>query len=320
MATDPESAPEATAGDPSGHDPDGTDAPHPAFEAYAAESVPQAAVGAPGKDGTLELAFAAGPGGTELVRDYATSPYHVSGALGHDPHPDAATVIVQSPTGGIAQGDRGSVEIAVDAGGIAHVTTQGSTKVQSMTHNYAAVEEAVTVESGGHLDYVPEPTILHADTRYCRDLTLSVAADATAVLGDVLVPGRLARGERFEFERYVSRVRAEGPGGLLFSDAVHLDPAASDPTRPGALGEFPVHGTLFVVAPGRGSAPLSEAIHAAVAEAPARGGASELPNGAGVAVRALGDRAETVTATLRAAWERARRELVDAGIPGGRTY
>lgn len=322
MATDPPDAatPGGTAGDSPGRDRTETDAPHPAFEAYAAESVPQAAVGAPGKDGTLELTFAAGAAGTELVHDYVTSPFHVSGSLGHDPHPDAATVIVQSPTGGIAQGDRQTVEIAVEAGALAHVTTQGSTKVQSMTDNYAATEESVTVESGGHLDYVPEPTILHADARYCRDLTLSVADDATAILGDVVVPGRLARGERFEFERYVSRVRTEGPGGLLFSDAAHLDPAASSPAAPGVLGEFPVHGSLFVVAPGHEAAPLSDSVHGAVADAPARSGATALPNGAGVGVRALGDRAGTVTEALRAAWECARRELVGAGIPAGRKY
>jgi urease accessory protein len=300
--------------------PEATNAPHPAFEAYATESVPQAAVGAPGKDGTLELTFAAGATGTDLVYDYATSPFHVSGTLGHDPHPDGTTVIVQSPTGGVAQGDRREVDVVVEPGAVAGVSTQGSTRVQSMTHNYAAADAALSVGSGGHLDYVPEPTILHADARYHRELTLSVAADATAVLGDVLVPGRLARGERFEFERYVSEVRIEGPEGRLFADATHLDPAESDPTAPGVLGEFPVHGTLFVVAPGAETAGLSDAIHGVVAGAPARGGATALPNDAGVGVRTLGDRAETVTATLRAAWDHARRELLDAGVPAGRTY
>ncbi|MBX0295227.1 urease accessory protein UreD [Haloarcula nitratireducens] len=299
---------------------DAADAPHPAFEGYAAESPPQAAVGAPGKDGVLKLTFAPTSGGTALVHDYATVPFHVSGTLAHDPHPDAATVFVQSPTGGVAQGDRHDVAISVEGNATAHVSTQSSTKVQSMTHNYAAAGASLSVGRGGHLDYVPEPTILHADARYSQDLTLSLDAGATAVLGDIVVPGRLARGERFEFERYLSRVRAEGPNGPLFEDATHLAPGESDPAAPGVLGEFAVYGTLFVVAPGTDAAGTSDELHAVVTDCEARAGATALPNGAGVAVRALGDRAETVQSALHAAWDSARRDLVGAPAPSGRKY
>ena len=294
------------------------EAPHPDFEAYAAESVPQAAVGSPSKDGVLELSFQAAESGTVLARDYATSPFHVSGTLDHDPHPDATTVFVQSPTGGVAQGDRHDVDVAVGPDAVAHVSTQSSTKVQSMNANYAAADTALSVESGAHLDYVPEPTILHEDARYCAETTLDVAADATAVLTDIVVPGRLARGEAFDFERYGSRVRAQGPEGLLFEDATHLVPADYDASAPGVLGEFDVHGTLFAVAPGADAGALSDALHDAVADCEARAGATELPNGAGAVVRALGGSAEPTQAALHAAWDCARRELVDQPAPVGR--
>ena len=294
--------------------------PHPAFAPYAAEDVPQAAVGSPGKDGTLELRFEAGAGGTDMVRDYATVPFHVSGTLGHDPHPDAETVFVQSPTGGVAQGDRLDQTVAVEAGAVAHVSTQSSTKVQSMARNYARSQTHLSVGAGGHLDFVPEPTILHADARFAGETTLDLAEGATAIVGEVVVPGRLARGEQFDFERYCSTVEAEGPEGLLLADATHLAPADRDPTAPGVLGEYTVYGTLFVVAPDCDAATLNDALHDAVADSEGRAGATELPNSAGVAVRALGDRAETVQATLHAAWDHARRELIDAPAPSGRKY
>ena len=305
-----------------------TDAPHPSFAGYAAEPVPQAAVGSPGKDGVLELRFAATDRGTALVHDYATVPFHLSGTLGHDPHPDAETVFVQSPTGGVAQGDRHDVTVTVGADAVAHVSTQSATKIQTMRANYAAAETRLSVGPGGHLDYVPEPTILHEGARYHASLDLDLAPGATAVVGEVLVPGRLARGERFDFERCLSEVRARGSGGLLFTDATHLAPgddAAPPPDAPGVMGEFTVYGTLFVVAPDH-DAPgeLSDRLHAAVARTCAtaphgsRGGATALPNGAGVAVRALSDRAETVSAGLHAAWDEARRELRGAPAPSGR--
>ncbi|ELK50615.1 urease accessory protein UreD [Haloferax sp. BAB-2207] len=296
------------------------DSPPPSFERYAAEPVPQAAVGAPGKDGVLELTFERTSRGTALVHDYATVPFHISGTLGHDPHPDAETVFVQSPTGGVAQGDRHDLTIAVEADAIAHVSTQSSTKVQTMERNYAGVDTTLSVAAGGHLDYVPEPTILHSDARYTQDLRLDVADGATAIVGDVVVSGRLARGERFEFDRYRSRLRATGPDGLLFEDATHLAPDESDPSAPGLLGEHAVYGTLFVVAPGRDAVSLSDDLHEAVAATDARAGATELPNDAGVAVRALGDCADTVRTACDAAWDRARRALLDAPAPSGRKY
>ncbi|MCU4802114.1 urease accessory protein UreD [Halobacteria archaeon HArc-gm2] len=301
------------------------DAPHPAFEPYAAEPVPQAPVGAPGKEGRLELAFAADEDGqTHLVRDFARVPFHLSGTLGHDPHPDAETVFVQSPSGGVAQGDRHTIDVEVKNGGVAHVTTGSSTKVLTMERNYAAADVSLSVGSGSHLDYVPEPVIVNPDARYYQELRLDVAPDATAVVGDVVVPGRLARGERFDFERYVSRLACHSDGDLLFEDATHLTPADGDPTAPGVMGEYSVYGTLFVVAPERDGDALSDAIHDRVTErteageSNARAAATTLPNDAGVVVRALGHRAEDVTGLLHAAWDEARSELLDVGAPDGR--
>jgi urease accessory protein len=189
-----------------------------------------------------------------------------------------------------------------------------------MDHNYAGAETTLTVGERAHLDYVPEPTILHADSRFVQELHLDLASGGTAVVSDVVVPGRLARGERFEFERYLSRVRATGPDGPLFEDTTHLVPGESDPRAPGVLGEYSVYGTTFVVAPDRDTAELSDRVHGAVADGEARAGASDLPNGAGIGIRALGDRAETVQAALHAGWDRARRDLLDAPAPAGRKY
>lgn len=289
------------------------DVPHPAFEIYCGETVPQASPGTPGKDGRLELEFARSDGETRLVREFSRAPFHVSGTLDHDPIDGAATVYTQSPTGGIAQGDRREIDVSVGSGGVAHVSTGSATKVFSMETNYARSDVSLSVGSGGHLDYVPGATILHEDARFCRSLGLTVAREASAVLGDIVVPGRLARGEIFDFERYFSRVRIRGPDGLLAEDTTHLQPGEHSPQAPGVLGESTVYGTLFVVAPAVEAQTLSETLHERVADRTA--GATALPNGAGVLVRALGDTAEEVREGLRAAWDTARRKLLGAPAP-----
>jgi urease accessory protein len=321
MAADADPDAETDAGAETGSDADvdqdtRTDAdpevPHPAFAAYAGETVPQASPGAPGKDGRLELAFADVDGRTRVVREFARAPFHVSGSLDHDPMDGAATVYVQSPTGGVAQGDRRAIDVSVGSGAVAHVSTASATKVYSMDTNYGQADVSLSVADGGHLDYVPGATILHADARFCQSLTLDVAPGGSAVLGEVVVPGRLARGEAFEFERYYSRVRVRGPEDLLVEDATHL--SGDRPSRvPGVLGDAAVYGTLFVVAPAADAPTLSDAIHDCLDVDLA--GATHLPNGAGVLVRALGETAVAVREPLRAAWDRARRDLVDAPVP-----
>lgn len=343
MATDHSRTQPGSADDPA------TDPPHPAFERYAAESVPAAAVGAPGKDGRLELQFAAdADGATALVRDLARAPFHVSGTLGHDPHPDAGTVYVQSPTGGVAQGDRRAVVVTVDEGAVAHVSTGSSTKVLSMSRNYGATDVSLSVGPDAHLDYVPAPAILHEDARYYEGRTLDIAPSGSAIVGEVVVPGRLARGERFAFERYCSALEVRSNGDLLVADAIHLAPGERDPTVAGVLGEFAVLGTLYVVAPAADTAEFSDRLHDVVAgdgseEANAesaadsgleadprldpdpatdsdrlRAGATALPNGAGVVVRALGHRTEAVSDALDAAWDEARTALLGVGAPDSR--
>ena len=293
------------------------DAPHPGFEPYVDEAVPQAAPGAPGKDGRLELAFERVGGETRLVRDFARAPFHVSGTLDTDPLAEAATVSVQSPTGGIAQGDRRTVEVSVGPDAVARVGTGSATKVYSMRHNYARVETSLSVDDGGHLEYLPEPTIIHADARLYRSTALKVVPSATAVVGDVLVPGRLARGERLAFERFVDETLIRGGDRLLAADALHLEPDARDPRVPGVLGDGVVLGTLFVIAPAAETAALSDALHEAVADTDGvAAGATALPNDAGVLVRILGEAAEPVRVARRDGWRAARAELLDASIPG----
>lgn len=291
------------------------DSPHPAFESYAAEPVPQSTVGSPGKEGRLELVFAATADGTALVHDLARVPFHVTGELDTDPHPDGVGVCVQSPSGGVVQGDRRTVAVTVRPDAVAHVITGSATRVKSMEHNYAATTTTLSVGAGGHLDYVPEPTILHADARYRTACTVSLEDGATAIVGDVVVPGRLARDEWFDFERYHASLECHGPDGLRCSDVTHHRPG-DRPDDPGALGDHAVYGSLYALVPAADDDRLNRLAREAATE-DTRAGATRLPNDAGVLVRVVGEQPESVADTLYAAWAGARRTAVGAGVPDG---
>ncbi|WP_278002171.1 urease accessory protein UreD [Natrinema zhouii] len=224
--------------------------------------------------------------------------------------------MVQTSSGGVVQGDRHDITITVNEDAIATVTTGSATNVFSMECNYGASERSLSVQNGGHLAFVPAPTILHSNARYCETSTLTLERNATAVIGEIVVPGRLARGERFDFDRYLNRLRVHGPNGLLFEDTTDLQPntESRDPTAAGVLGEFDTYGTLYIVSPNC-DAGLSDQIYERITDGPARAGATALPNEAGIVVRALANRTNAVTKTLRTAWDVVRKEMLGVSAP-----
>ncbi|MSO70249.1 MAG: urease accessory protein UreD, partial [Alphaproteobacteria bacterium] len=70
---------------------------------------------------------------THMARNYAAYPYHVTRPLYFDAGwPELPTLLLQSASGGLFQGDRLSLEVSVGAGAAVQITTQSATKVHSM--------------------------------------------------------------------------------------------------------------------------------------------------------------------------------------------
>ncbi|APW99493.1 urease accessory protein ureD [Halobiforma lacisalsi AJ5] len=296
----------------------------PAFETYADEPLAQAPAAGPGKNGLLEATFARrGDGPTRLVRDRVEVPYHLTGTLETDPAPGLTTLVAQEPTGGVAQGDRHRIALDARADARAHVTTQSATKVHSMTDNYAHLDAALRVESGGYLEYLPGATIVNEGARCLQTVTVDLAEDARAVVADVLVPDGLSDHEPFSFDHYHARLEAERDGQLVCADAVDLRPDERDPRDPASVGEDGVVGSLYVFAPPSSVDGLLADVRDRLPDRDrdaVEAGVSTLPRESGVIVRLLGRREADVTETLRAAWDAARRTLLGVGVPADRRY
>ena len=292
------------------------------FERYGEEPLQQAPAFGPGKDGVFEATLARNPGGeTRMLRDYARVPYHLTGTLDTDPAPGLTTLCLQEPTGGVAQGDRHSIEITAEDRARARVTTQSATKVHSMRSNYAHLDGTFRVGPDAHLEYLPGPTIVNEDARCLQTLSVDLEPTASAIVSDVLVPDGLTGQEPFGFDHYHSRLEARCDGRLICSDAVDLRPDERDPRDPATVGEFGVVGTLYVLAPSEPADELADAIHGRLEQIDGtRAGVSELAYGSGVSVRVLGDRSTDVVETVTAAWDGARHALLGVGAPDDRRY
>lgn len=285
------------------------------------EPVEGLGIGAPGKVGLLELTFAPLAGATRVTHHFQQFPLQVFRPLYLDPHrPGMAFVYVMSH-GGTVQGDRARMDLNCAPGASAHVTTQAAAKLHRMERNHATQLVHLTAGEDSFLEYMPDPVIPFRGARFAARTLLAVHPGASAILGETLLPGRVAYGERHDYDLFHSQTEARAaPGGeLLFSDTLNFAPRAGTPHSPGRLGPHAVVATLYVVSRRVPARTLSDRLHARIAGVPGvSGGASALPNGCGAWARVLGPSSLAVQAALHAAWDEARMALVGAPAPNRR--
>lgn len=272
-------------------------------------------VGVSGKVGLLELTFAPAGGATRVIRQFQQFPLQVFRPVYLDPHrPEMAFVYVMSH-GGIVQGDRYRVDIACEPGASVHVTTQSMAKLYRMECNYATQRVELSAGAESFLEYLPDPVIPFRGARFYGKTLITAHPTATVIVGEILLPGRVAHGEHHDYTLLVSKLVARGfEGELQFCDTLKFDPRRTPSHSPGRLGPYAALATLFVVTRRTCARSLSNWLHERVASFPqVLGGASELPNGSGAWVRMLGANSLDVAAALHAAWDEARLAVV--GVP-----
>lgn len=285
------------------------------FRALDAPTVPPEQSG---KVGVLDLGLSPVEGYTRAVRQFQRSPPFMFHPLYLDPcRPDMAFVPMLQAGDGLVQGDRCLLHVDCAPGAAAHITTQAATKVYRADGDFSGQLIDLTLAAGSYLEYLPEPFIPFRGSRYFQRLRLTTHPNASAIIGDILTPGRIARGETHAYELYHADVEARRPGGdLLFADVTTFEPAKRSPRSPAALGEYDVVGALYAfthaVDPGMVAERLIERLHD---RDDVCSGVTELPNAAGVGARILGPTSAAVTTAMRAAWDTVRRDIIGAPAP-----
>ncbi|MEO1447189.1 MAG: urease accessory protein UreD, partial [Cyanobacteria bacterium J06635_11] len=189
-----------------------------------------------------------------IAHQYATYPFRLSGNLrldASDPHRAYAYVMNASP--GILAGD--DLRWAVEVGDRAclYLTDQSATKVHSQPKEGATARMTYdfTVGSGAYLEYIPEPIILFRAANLTQGTHIMLHPAGTLVLSEIIVPGRLARGEFYDFEQFVSRLQVRSPDGkLCFADNLRLFGASNRFRQSPIFSDWAILGNFVAVVPG----------------------------------------------------------------------
>lgn len=268
-----------------------------------------------------EISFAVRDGITRMNRSLAEPPLQVQRALYLDDFlPEMAFLFLLNPTPGIFQGDVQRISIQAGSGTRIHLTTPSATKIYAMPDRQAQQHLELNMEAGSYLEYLPEPLIPFRGARLVQRTIVNQSDGSVLVIGEVVLPGRTARGENFAFHSLDRRLTVMGVDGRpLLQEASILTPPDLDPLRLSVLsGDFPVTGTLLIVAPDQKLSDLREQLqHRLVAAAAGnnghKAGITELPNAAGLALKVLSKESRTARAIIRESAETVRNYFLSAG-------
>ena len=236
----------------------------------------------------LDLALECAGGVTRPVRALAQPPLQLSRVRYDTPEHPAQANFTLLHLGGVLAGDQNQLTVALGERAEAQIVGAAATQIYTMPQASASQHLTLRLAAGSRLAWLAAPTILFAGANFSQTVRVELAAGAVLTYLDVLVPGRLARGEVFAFERYTSRFEVyDDCGMLLVAERAVLEPRRHTLTAPGLFAEAPVVGSLFVLGAGNAPERHIRAYDPEIATA-------ELPNNAGVLIRATGITASAV--------------------------
>ncbi|RZU01879.1 urease accessory protein [Kribbella rubisoli] len=291
----------------------------PEVAAYSAVVDGNLGVGSTGKLGVLELSLAPVSGVTRVVHQLQRAPLHLYRPIYLDPGlPGMAFLYLQQSGDGLVQGDRYRVDLTCADDSLVHVTTQTPTKVFAARQDFVSQLVTLTTGNNAYVEHLPDAVVPCAGSRFFQRMNVSWDRTSTVILGDMVLPGRVAYGESHVYDLYWSElaVHDRADGGLLFFDCQRMIPGGdATPGSPAVLGGFTVLANLFVITGKVAPETLISAVRALDEEPDMILGATELPNSCGVAVRLLGNSGERIQEMFRRTWDCVRRLLVGCPAP-----
>ena len=246
----------------------------------------------------LSLDYRMQDGRTVLARRHC-GPLQVQKAL----YPEGAALchtLLIHPPGGIAGGDALSIDVSVQPGAQALITTPGATRWYKANGRSASQRVALRIEGGA--EWLPQEAIVfdRADVR--SEVDIDLAADASMLGWDIVALGRTAAGESFTQGSFTQSIRLRQEGRLQWVERTRLAGGDALLGSPMGLAGNAVFGCLWAAGPHWTDARIEALRERLPADAaPVTRLAPRL-----LLARALGATAQAVRRALEAVWRQVR--------------
>lgn len=185
-------------------------------------------------------------GASGLSRLYQSGSAKAMLPRSHGPVPE---VVFLNTAGGLTGGDRLAFHIALDEGVRLTATTQTAERAYRTPGARAEVSVSLRVGAAGHLDWLPQETILFDGAALGRTTRIDLEPGATCLACETLVLGRGAMGETVRsldlFDKRV--ILRRGDPVLVEPFALDGDDLASG--DPAGIGAARAVGTIIYIGP-----------------------------------------------------------------------
>lgn len=257
----------------------------------------------------IELGFAAAGGTTHLARRAHRGPLVVQRPFRPE-GPGVCHVYLLHPPGGLVGGDQLTVDVEVEPGAHALVTTPAAGKVYRTNGAPVRQTQRLRVAGGATLEWLPQEAILYDGAQATLETRVALAGDARFIAIDAVCFGLPAR--RAPFQRGCCRQLFElhRDGRPLLVERGCYDAADGVMSARWGLGGADV--LAFLVAAPAPDAAVVDAVRAraAAAEGGDLGAVTVVGDGDALVARHLGHDAERARAFLHDAWRLVRPTLL----------
>lgn len=175
----------------------------------------------PGWQARLRLGFRCRDGRTLLAERRRSGPLAVQRPF--YPEGGACHVYVLHPPGGVVGGDDLGIDVALERGAQALLTTPGAGKFYRSAGTTARLVQAFTVDDGAQLEWLPQENILFPGAAVRMQTRFDLRGDARALLWEVHCLGRPAIGEVFGTGRLDSGLSVSRDGIPLLDERLRVD-------------------------------------------------------------------------------------------------
>jgi urease accessory protein len=158
--------------------------------------------------------------------------------------------VLINTAGGVAGGDRFSLELAAGEGTQLVVTTAAAEKVYRTLGDAATIDVKLDVAARATLAWLPQETILFDRARLSRSIDVTLAADARIILAEAVVFGRSGMGEMVQEGALGDRWRVRRGGRLIYAETVRLNGAIAAQLAEPAVARGGVAIATVLIVPG----------------------------------------------------------------------
>ena len=270
----------------------------------------------PGQNGTIKIELQANEDSKTYIKSLMSkAPFLIQKAMYPDTgYPHFAHIYMMSSSGGILQGDEQKIDVVMGRNSAARITTQSATKIYKMEAGYASQYISIHSQEGSHLEFIPHQIIPFKSSRFYQEVNLDVEENAVLIYSEIISAGRIASGEKFDFDLCFLRTSAHRNSRILFTDVMSLN-HKDKVNLESAFGRKDVFSTVYIIGSSIQIEKIVDEINLATENTSLLASCSSLPNDSGIIVRILADSVseivaltESITGVLRAFTKKNHKE------------